>query len=102
MVLFDIAAKRVVFGGHRFINMIVTVGAAGSIMCEVDTTTVSELILLSPCLGAGSGAVTSDDTPVEGAWESRGWADWCNGGLAMSGRHCCYLLDELLEEDVGC
>ena len=49
VVLFDIATERVVFGGRRFICRIVSVGATGSIMCEVNTTLIAKLVPLSPC-----------------------------------------------------
>ena len=103
MVPSDIAAKRVVFGGPRFICRNVIEGAPRSIMHKVDIASVAELIQLSPCTCAGNSKVTSSDyAVVDSAWGSRGWTDWCDGDLVLSGRHCCYLLDELLEDDVGC
>ena len=104
MVPFDIATKRVVFVGCRFICRIVTVGAPGCIMCEVDTTLIAELILLSPCTCAGSGTITSDYAAIDGVWELRGWPGWCAGGLVLLGHHCCHFLSDnkLLEEDAGC
>ena len=59
MFLFDVAAKRVVFGGPVFICRNVDEGAPGCIMLEVDITSVTELVSLMPCSGAGSGTVTS-------------------------------------------
>ena len=59
MVPFDVATKRVVFGGQVFICRNVKDGAPGYIMLEVDTILVTELVPLTPCSGAGSGTVTS-------------------------------------------
>ena len=69
MVLFDIAAKRVVFGGCCFICRNAMVGATGSIMREVNTTSVAELVPLLPCTSAGSGTGTSGNTAND--WDPR-------------------------------
>ena len=98
-VLFGIATKRVVFGGCRFIFRNVTEGAPGSIMNEVNTIIVAEFVPLAPCISVVSGTGTSGYAAV--AWELRGFTVWCNGGLVLLGRHCCHLLDELLDEYVG-
>ena len=107
MVLFDIVAKRVVFGDPHFIYTYVKEGSPRCIMLEVDTTPVAALVPLTPCSGAGSGTVTSGGTTsgsaaVDAVWGSRGWTGCCNRGLILLGRHCCDLLEELLEEDIGC
>ena len=54
MVPFDVATKRVVFGGPVFIFRDVDAGAHGCIMLEVDTTAVTVRVPLPPCVGAGS------------------------------------------------
>ena len=89
-----------------FICRNVNEGAPGCIMLEVDTTLVAELVLLALCSDAGSGTVTSGDTTSGGAtvdvvWGLRGWTGCCDMGLILLGRHCCKLLDKLLEKDVG-
>ena len=83
MVPFDVAAKRVVFGGPVFICRNVKEGAPGCIMFEVDTASVAELVLLTPCSGASGGTVTGGSTTsgsatVDAAWGSRGWTGCCN------------------------
>ena len=106
MVPFDVAAKRVVFGGPVFICRNVDEGAPGCIMLEVDTTVVTVLVPLPPCAGVGSGACTGGGTAVHASWCSWGWT-YCdhrcyNGDLHGSGQQCGDLLDQLLEEDVRC
>ena len=97
-----IAAKRVVFGGCCFIFRNVTEGAPRSITSEVNATTVAELVPLMPCTSASSGTGTSGNAAVDATLVFRMLMDWCNGGLVLSGRHCCHLLDKLLEEYAGC
>ena len=65
MVLFDTAAKRVVFGGPMFICRNIRKGAPGCIMLEVGTTLVVELVSLSSCSSAGSGRVISNGAAVD-------------------------------------
>ena len=103
---FDVAAKRVVFGGPVFICRNVDEGAPGCIMLEVDTTAVTVLVPLPPCAVAGSGAGAGGDTAVYASWCSWGWTycghGCCNTDLHESDRQCGDLLDQLLEEDVRC
>ena len=68
MVLFDTAAKRVVFGGPMFICRNVDEGAPRCIMLEIDTTLIAVLVPLPPCSGAGSGTATSDGAAVYATW----------------------------------
>ena len=102
MISFDVAAKRVVFGGPVFIYRNVDEGAPGCIMLEVDTTSVTELVPLSPCTSAGSGTVTGGSAAVDAVWGLWEWTDGCDRGLLLSCRHCYNLLYELLEEDARC
>ena len=106
MVPFHVAAKRVVFGGPVLICRNVKEGTPGCIMLEVDTTSVAELVSLTPCTGAGSGTVSSGGTTsggaaVDAAWGSRGWTDCYNRDLIVAGHRCCSMLDEFLEKDAG-
>ena len=68
MVLFDVAAKRVAFGGPVFICRDVDEGAPGCIMLEVDTTVVTVLVPLPPYACAGSGTVTGGSAAVHAVW----------------------------------
>ena len=67
MVPFDIATKRVVFGGPVFIYRNVDKGSPGCIMLEVETTLVTVLVPLPPCSGAGSGTVTGGGAAIDAA-----------------------------------
>ena len=68
MVLFDVAAKGVVFCGTMFICWYVDVGASGCIMVKVDTTAVAILVLLLPCSGTGSVTGTRCATAASALW----------------------------------
>ena len=102
MVPFDLAAKRVIFGGHVFICRNVDEEAPRCIILEVDTKLITELVPLAPCSGARSGTVTSDGAAVDAAWGSWGWTDGCDRDLLLLARYCCNLLYELLKKDVRC
>ena len=68
LVLFDVAAERVVFGGAFFSCWHVLEDASGGIMVEVDTATVTVLVPLTPWFRSVTGTVGATSLPA--TWTS--------------------------------
>ena len=104
LVLFDIAAKRIVFGEHCLAFRDTTQGAVRGIVGEVDTTAIAVFVPLAPGTGAGTGAgFGAGGAASTGAWEmekvavvkrtSRHRVSHSGGLCILSDSHGGHLLD---------